>query len=612
MKQTSIYILLSAIFLLFSCVDREGEAGKSAAAHGNLQQQLPRVLFITTGIDTRLEDKDLPKGVIVALHTFNTLGIPVRLEPRDVLFDYDFLMQYNLIILSTAKTYHDADREYSLTYMSDEELNILKKYVKNGGIIVAGDNLGRNYFDGTDRILKDNELNPGNYPLADVFGVILEEKNMQGYRIEGQLTEDLKGGLFPAKQEETWMPVPKKILADDLTVWAYWKNGNDSLPALTVNTYGKGKACLLPTSGFIHPVSAGGEWSVAQISDFYRFMYRTFFDRSVQVNPWVRDYQTAFAVSFNTAGKDATEADYRRLLEFLRQQHLPATFFVNGTLNDTLAAVLKDARIPLGSTGFEYLDFNYVDYATAVNDILRNNSRWERRFTGFRFPYTNPSFEGLTAVSQHGFTYESSLSANNLEFLQGSVVPYNLVFAENNYYQSTDIMELSPTYHDDYFFLQDLREDGYANPDGLRKDVLLLKQYLFDYWQYAVLPNKGAMIYLGHPDLTGHNEETLQALQALTDSLKNKKVWITGLENLKHFRDFFNKVRITVEENNGNYKIRIIAPESTPVKDFSLVFDRKPARATAGKGKTDIQEQGGKYYVSFDAFDGQTLKVIPN
>jgi len=608
MKLKNIFILSFVFISLFACADKQVNIAKKSAVQADLQQQLPRVLFITTGIDTRQEDKDLPKGVIVALHTFNTMGIPVRLEPRDVLFDEDLLMQYNMIILSTAESYHDADREYSLTYMSDEELNILKKYVQNGGIILAGDNTGRNYFDGTDRILKDNELNPENYPLAEVFGLILEEKNMQNYRIEGKITDELKGDFFPAKAEETWMLVPKKILSDKLSVLAYWKKDKDSIPALTVNSYGKGKACLLPTSDFIHPVSAGGLWSIAQIDAFYKFLTGEFFDTSIQVNPWIKDYQTAFAVSFNTSRKGGEEADYKRLMKFLKKNKLSATFFVNGTLNDTLASYLKGKNLSLGSTGYEYLNFNYVDYATAVNDILRNNIRWQRKFTGFRFPYTNPSFEGLVAISQHGFTYESSLSANNLEFLQGSVVPYNLVFAKDNYYQSTDIMELSPTYHDDYFYLQNLREGGYPNPDDLKKDALLWQQYLLDYWQYAVQPNNGAMIYLGHPDLTGHNEVTLSALQVVRDSLQKQKVWMTSLESLKNYRDFYNKVRFFVKKKSGKYTVDVVAPEGMKVKDFSIKLTSKPQNVSSKKGKVEVMEDAGNYYVIFDAFDGQELK----
>ncbi len=601
-------IILSLVFVsLFACADKEIRVANSMNEQVDLQQQLPRVLFITTGINTEQEDKDLPKGVIVALHTFNTLGIPVRLEPRDVLFDYDFLMQFNLIILPTAKTYHDADRMYSLTYMTDEELNVLKKYVQNGGIILAGDNLGRNYFDGTDRILKNNRLDTDNYPLAEVFGWTMVEKNMQNYRITGNINHDLQGELLTATNDENWVLIPQKPLSKQVEIWAYWKNNKDSIPALTLNRFGKGYACLLPSSDFIHPVSAGGAWSVAQITSFYRSIIRSFFDDAIQVNPWIKNYQSALALSFNTSGNSGDKSDYKRLFDFLKKEKLPATFFVNGNLNDTLTSYLLNQKPSLSSTGYEYLNFIYADYATAVNDILRNNSRWKQKFTGFRFPYTNPSFEGLVALSQHGFSYESSLSANNIEFLQGSVVPYNLVFAKKDYYQSTQILELSPTYHDDYYFLQDLREGGYAHPRDFDKDVLLLKEYLINYWQYAVRPHKGVMIYLGHPDLTAHNEQTLTVLKKLADSLRKSNVWIAGMNEIKNFRDFFNNAKLIVKRNSGKFSVEIKAPNRTKVKDFSLKLNFKPHEINIKNGGFSVVEQANSYFLIFDAFDGQKI-----
>ena len=145
--------LASAMFLNTSCQSPQPEMGREAFAG---QIMLPRALFITSGNgDSR---GSIAPGIVLAIQELNKYGIPVRLESRDILDKKDELLGYNLLILSTAIGYHDADRQYSLTYMSDKELENIRDFVKNGGVLIAGDNVGRNYPDGTDRITVFGQL----------------------------------------------------------------------------------------------------------------------------------------------------------------------------------------------------------------------------------------------------------------------------------------------------------------------------------------------------------------------------------------------------------------------------------------------------------------------
>ena len=141
-------------------------------------RMLPRALFITTG--SGQNNVELEQGVVVAVQSFNKRGVPVRLETRDVLYHPEKLREYNILILSTFPGYHDADRKYSLTYMDDVQLENLNRFVQQGGVLIAGDNLGRNFYDGTDRIVKFGKLAPENWVLSATFGVRLSEKNMSG------------------------------------------------------------------------------------------------------------------------------------------------------------------------------------------------------------------------------------------------------------------------------------------------------------------------------------------------------------------------------------------------------------------------------------------------
>ena len=101
MKQHNLIIAVFFLVFLNQC-SSSYDNETNFIVRKELNTQLPKVLFITTGINFNDVDKDLPKGIIVAIQTFNKRGIPVRLEPRDVLYDLDYLTQFNIIILSTA------------------------------------------------------------------------------------------------------------------------------------------------------------------------------------------------------------------------------------------------------------------------------------------------------------------------------------------------------------------------------------------------------------------------------------------------------------------------------------------------------------------------------
>ena len=168
MKQVFFISILA--LLLAQCSEPTGQdSGKI-----ELNKQLPRVLYITTGISN--ENAQLAQGVVVAIQALNKRGAIVRLEPRDILYDYNELTKYNIIILSTFPGYHDADRQYSLSYMSDEELHNLNQFVRQGGVMISGDNVGRNSPEGTDRILLYKQLNPITGNCLNVMDYVYQRK----------------------------------------------------------------------------------------------------------------------------------------------------------------------------------------------------------------------------------------------------------------------------------------------------------------------------------------------------------------------------------------------------------------------------------------------------
>ena len=569
---------------------------------------LPKVLFITTGLN--FVEKDLPKGVIVALHTFNKRGIPVRLEARDVLFNYNFLSNYSIIILSTARGYHDADRMYSLTYMTDAELRNLSEYVKSGGVLIAGDNVGRNYFDGGDRVADYQQLNEKNYPLTDAFGFTMKEQNMRGFKISGNITKSLKGDFLPKVEDDLWTLTPEEVVSDNLKVLASWVNAGDTVPAIIQNNYGKGSTYLFSSSDFIKPVSSGGYWSISQITDFYNYVADEYYARNnieLSLNPWPNAHDAAFCATFNAVGE---LANYKYLLKRLSELDIKPTFFVNGLVNDSIKEFLQSNDIDLASTGYHYFNYDNLNYPIALNDILQNENKWNKEFKGFRFPYTNPNYTGLLTIDSHNYSFESSISANNLEFLQGCVFPYNIVIANDGFYKSTDVLEIAPSYHDDYFFLGRLLNNYYLTPNQLVKDVMLYKQYLQDFWQYSVKPYNGLMVYIGHPGLVGRNDTTFSALENLISRIKEDNTWITSISELSEYRYKLEKLSFFTQSYKKKDIVYVLAPDGIRIENLSVNLDFNPGEVKAEKGDVEVVKNGERYSIVFDAFDGQKITVM--
>lgn len=576
-----------------------------------LNKQLPRVLFITSGISH--DDGKLAQGVVVAVQSFNKKGAIVRLEPRDILYNFRELIKYNIVILSTFPGYHDADRKYSLSYMSDEELHNLASFVKQGGVLISGDNVGRNFLDGTDRIIEYQQLNPNNWELSKCYGLSLFEKNMTAYQNEGEIVNycswNINVGSLIEEDAELWTLVPDSVFSENLKVLGYWKNGNDSIPAITENKFEKGIAYLMSSSSFLHPVNDGGYWSVDQIEKFYSYVldeYNELNDINLTLNPWPNGYNYAFCVTLNSAGKIA---QYKNIFQALKKENIEPTIFVNGLVNDSIKAYLKSTNYHLESSGYAYKDHTGLKYPQSLNDVLQNENKWDIDFHGFRFPFTKPGYWGLLTLDEYNYAFESSIGANNIDFIHGSVFPYNLVITNNGFYKSTDILEIAPTYHDDYYFLKMITEDGEIKPEQLRKNVLIYTKYLENIWDRAIKPFNGSMVFLGHPQYVGYSDTTLKSLENIIKKIKKDNTWITTINDLAKFRKSLSLLQFYVDYKHEKQFINIIAPDKIYVKNVCLNFNGELKNVTVEKGEINIIENEESFQLIFDAFNGQTLTV---
>ncbi|MCF8218000.1 MAG: beta-galactosidase trimerization domain-containing protein [Bacteroidales bacterium] len=606
MKKHKTILLFLLILLFSSC----GQQVEEQAQDKKLDNQLPKVLIITTGLEG--QNATLPKGIVIALQAFNQAGAIVRLETRDILYEPEKLMNYNMMILSTAPGYHDADRKYSLSYMSEKEMERIKHFVDKGGVLISGDNVGRNLLEGTDRITLHNKLSGEHYPLAECFGVQLAEKNMEGFRIFGRLKDEgEKSYMRPEAENYFYTLVPDSIVSEQAEILASWVNSQDTIPAVTRNRYGQGTAYLLASSDLLHPANEGGFLSAERITGFYKSVVRDFYQQNdipLQLNPWPEGHDYAFCVTMNAEGE---KAEYERMFQLLKKHDIKPQLFVHGNVHEAVKSVIEKNEVQLQSRGYDFDNYRQLNYAQSVHDILRNEQSWQQSFQGFRFPYTMPGFWGLMALTEKEYMFESSIGANNLEFLHGSVVPHNIVFSGQGFYKSTDIIEMAPTYQDDYSFFKELNQEM-TRPALVKKKTRLYKKYLQNYWNYAVKPYKGVMVYQGHPGYVGQNDTTITALEELIETVKTDNTWTATISEIADFRKNLTKLRFYVTRKNMKIVVSVNGPKDVKVPGVSFRTDFQPENVKAANGKANIQSDSTGYFVMFDAMDGQKLTININ
>jgi len=565
---------------------------------------LPRVLIVTTG--SNLGNGVLAEGGNIAMQTFNRLGAFVTLKSRDILLDPEELSLYNIMILPTAAGYHDADRRYSLTFMSDDELKAIVNWVKKGGVLVAGDNIGRNLPDATDRTSLYGIITPGNWALGECFGVSLIEKDIKGYRLDGAITKELQGNFIAEFTEDVWSLVIDTMYSDSLKVLASWLSAEDTIPALIQNRCEKGISFLLPTSYLLHPSNAGGYWSAEQIREFYHYVLTSFYkinNSSLRLNIWPDAHRYAFCATLNSSGKIS---EYKRLMDFFEKEKIAPTIFVNEQPDSIIREFLK--QYPLQSNGFGKLNNQTAPYYEISKNIIANELFWKKSFTGFRFPFTKSSFLGFECLSGRKYKFDSSIGVDNLENFYGCTFPYEICISGNGLYKHTGMLEISPILNDDYFFFEQILNGTYSE-DKLTKDAKLYQKYLLNTWEYAIKPYNGLMVYLGHPIYVGHSDSTMTPLIQLVKKVKSENTWITTIEAVAAYWEKLGKTRLFVNENNESAIITVIIPDNDTINNISIETFKKPLSVEAKTGKASIVKKDNSSFIIFDAIKDQQITI---
>lgn len=562
-----------------------------ALALHSVEYQLPKALFITSGDGEGYGT--VSDGVILSLQELNKSGAFVRLENRQILHFPKKLAQFTILIIPTTFGYHDADRRYSLSFLSDVEMQNISAWVKQGGTLVSDVYLGRNRLNGEDRISASNEMTQENWPMAQCFGVNLIEKNMQNQRIVSSGEGPWQGDITPVYDTPEWTLIPSKLMDRSTRILARWFQEKPGEPAITVHPYGAGTAILLATFNLIHPAGDGGFSNGKEIQAFYHLVYHTAVSQrkyEINLNPWKNGAQSAFCLTLDDGG---SPEQYRRILSYIQREKIPTTIFSSDDVSPEVVALLhQNPYITLQSRSHSKPDFRTLSYGETVEELLGNSSHFQTRFAGFRYPFTNNSFWGMKALDELGFLYDSSIALNHLEFYRGSLFPYNIPIFQDGYYQSLDLLEISQIFHDDWYYFQDVLTNADYNSEDQKRDASRFDAYLQTLWMRGVRPNNGLMVFMGHPLYSGMSSIAMQPLKHMVETAREDGAWITSPDEVAQYWNQLRDQKIDVKEVGPRVSLRM----SDVIDGQSFRLPSRP-RSVTFDGEYEIIEQGGAFFL---------------
>ncbi len=554
--------------------------------------RLPRVLIITSGDgEGRGTVSD---GVVLALENFHLMGLTTHLHDRSILYEPDKLKNFDILVLSSLKSYHDADRPNGLSFMSNTEIKNIRYFVEQGGIIITDLNTGRNTPEGQDRLAGNNNL----YPL--IPGIRVEEMNLQSasFKLPGNSPEKKIFG----ENEKAWLPVVRKGGETLLS----WKWQDRKPPALSVMNYGLGKAFLLTDFRLLHPVGDGGWANPENLQKLYALILEKTgktLPYGLRFSPWKNGHLTAYCQTFDDGGN---LNQYQRIFKVIRRFKLPTVFFVTPAISPQIREKLKAQKlIDIQGHSFSHPDFRKLNYWQTAEQFYRNARFWHKKFTGFRFPFVSNSFYGMYWLNRLGFLYDSSIAVNHDDFIRGSTVPYNIPVFKNGFFLTLDLIEISQMYHSDWYFYRKSLDDKPYTPAMQHLDAERFANYLQHYFYDIIKPHHGVMVYLGHPMYSGYSDITIEAWEKFLKKLRKENVWITSLNNLAERWKIWQNLQIGVDRTPRQIRFRF---EGGNLDGFSLFMKLKPKQIEY-QGKYKLKKYENGYVLIFDMQAGKKLTL---
>lgn len=557
------------------------------------QFDLPRAVLLTTGDgDGRGTVSD---GVVLAIQALGKAGTPLWLDNRQILHDPAALARFSILIVPTTYGYHDADRRYSLSFLSDKEIENICYWVQNGGLLISDVYIGRNRYNGEDRISEEGMLTRENWPLAKCFGVTLQERNMKSDQVVAADETIWHGPLTPHYTDDEWTTVITK-LDPAAQVLATWKQSD--LPAVVYHPWGNGGGLLLNSFNSVHPASDGGYVSAAEIEAFYRYTLDAAMagsKRNIRLHPWKNGAPAAFALSINDGG---SAEQYQRIIQLVQKEKIPATAFVTTSVNHEQNRALQQIpSIAMASHAESHVDFRTLDFGETMQQIQMSMKLDATAFRGFRFPFVNNSFWGMLALQQKGFVYDSSIAANHIEFYRGALFPYNIPVFQDGYYRSLSLLELSPMYHDDWSFYKEVLTNASYSQQDSQRDAARFDAYLQSYWKRTVLPEGGMMIVSIHSMYSGLSDETMQPLYRAVHTAEEDGAWIADLDDIAAHWNALLALRVAVEDTEDLTRITLDATTAHLPEGLSFSLPAKPHKVHCAGGYNLKETEAGSMLI---------------
>jgi hypothetical protein len=578
--------------------------------------RVPKVLFLTTS-DGRGEGT-VSDGAIVALQAFNRLGAFVRFENRTILWEPNNLTEYDIIIAPTVYGYHDADQLFSLTYMDDRELNIIKAWVKNGGLLVTGENFGRNDLSGRDRVTVSGELSTDNWVFGEVLGTPLKEINIQGFRLAAaeSLADIYANPIILQMKNPSYILLPSDTLQNDFETWFVWqdmKTGN-TYPAVFRHTFGKGQIIYFSVSRILHPALDGGLSGTLQIERLYEKVYRLAIGERqypIELNPWPNAAEAVMAVTFNDGG---TLEEYKYALTSLFPYCERITLFISGfTPKEIVDWCKSQPQIELASRSLTKRRFRELNYLESLKQIQMTEVIHGKKFQGFRFPFLDNSFYGMYILEERGYRYDSSISADHTRLYEGGIFPYNLpIFNGLGFVKSLDLLEISPVANDDwYYYGKGVNEQETYPEFQQEKDAEAFRNYLNNFWNEVIVPEKGVMTIIAHPIYSGKNQILLRPILHLVKNIhQSGKYWITSLSRIAQYWTQRKYLQIKVREEDNKVRIKINLKQGHKIPYLTLKLPRPRVKIQMPKISSTLIKRDEQAFLVFHAEDGQVLELV--
>ncbi|NIV12022.1 MAG: hypothetical protein GWN62_12340, partial [Aliifodinibius sp.] len=167
-----------------------------------------------------------------------------------------------------------------------------------------------------------------------------------------------------------------------------------------------------------------------------------------------------------------------------------------------------------------------------------------------------------------------------------------------------DLLEIFPIAHDDRYYYGKGASERDTYPEFQQeRDADAYRNYLNNFWNEVILPEKGIMTIIAHPAYCGKNQILLRPVLELVKNVSSSgKYWITSLDRIAKFWNQREKLRISVREKNSKVLIKINSKNNSKLRGLTLRLPRKPVQYKMNNGSPKLVERGGNFFINIRRF----------